>query len=303
MARHAAAATPKHCRRRARQQECAHRLELARQRQAYRRTVFRLAQPESKSQNESDRSVSPSNCNDGRRWRNGHSVASRTWCLDRHGFGHALAVEVEARENPSWLAAMTTIAHAASGSRIYVSSCDLRPAFAKPVAIGQGPYTSRHVLQDQPRYGRTTAESGHRRCAQDAPGPTVQESRYECASSFLRIVFRGSVSVAFFSVGILVKKGYFRTFGHSFLGGWCLGARSRCPWSSLRGRLRLGGLSGFNSSLLLCKHPRSGIRTGGDRQRGHGEIALHTSSVVWSSQAYESRVFSRVPADRSRTPP
>ena len=50
----------------------------------------------------------------------------RTWCLDRHGFGQCLgAVEVEARENPSWLAAMTTIAHAASGSRIYVSSCDL----------------------------------------------------------------------------------------------------------------------------------------------------------------------------------
>src|SRR5271169_5992518 len=50
----------------------------------------------------------------GRRWRNGHSVASRTWCLDRHGFGQCLgAVEVEARENPSWLAATTTIAHAA----------------------------------------------------------------------------------------------------------------------------------------------------------------------------------------------
>src|SRR4029077_12194800 len=62
----------------------------------------------------------------GRRWRNGHSVASRTWCLDRHGFGQCLgAVEGEARENPSWLAAMTTIAHAALGSRIYVSSCDL----------------------------------------------------------------------------------------------------------------------------------------------------------------------------------
>ena len=61
----------------------------------------------------------------GRRWRNGHSVASRTWCLDRHGFGQCLgAVEVEARENPSWLAATTTIAQAASGSRIYVSSCD-----------------------------------------------------------------------------------------------------------------------------------------------------------------------------------
>ena len=45
----------------------------------------------------------------GRRWRNGHSVASRTWCLDRHGFGQCLGdVEVEARENPSWLAATTT---------------------------------------------------------------------------------------------------------------------------------------------------------------------------------------------------
>jgi hypothetical protein len=35
------------------------------------------------------------------------SVASRTWCLDRHGFGQCLGVvEVEARENPSRLAAM-----------------------------------------------------------------------------------------------------------------------------------------------------------------------------------------------------
>jgi hypothetical protein len=40
------------------------------------------------------------------------SVASRTWCLDRHGFGQCLgAVEAEARENPSRLAAM--IDHAA----------------------------------------------------------------------------------------------------------------------------------------------------------------------------------------------
>jgi hypothetical protein len=40
------------------------------------------------------------------------SVASQTWCLDRHGFGQCLGeVEVEARENPSWLAAM--IDHAA----------------------------------------------------------------------------------------------------------------------------------------------------------------------------------------------
>ena len=36
----AAAATPQHCRRRARQQECAHRLELAHQRQRLRRQSF-----------------------------------------------------------------------------------------------------------------------------------------------------------------------------------------------------------------------------------------------------------------------
>jgi hypothetical protein len=43
----------------------------------------------------------------GRRWWNGHSVASRTWCLDRHGFSQCLGVVVvEARENPSRLAAM-----------------------------------------------------------------------------------------------------------------------------------------------------------------------------------------------------
>src|SRR6516162_2238298 len=54
------------------------------------------------------------------------SVASRTCCLDRHGFGQCLGVvEVEARENPSRLAA--TIAQAALRSRIYVSSCDLEP--------------------------------------------------------------------------------------------------------------------------------------------------------------------------------
>ena len=42
----------------------------------------------------------------GRRRRNGHSVASRTWCVDRHGLGQCLgAVELEARENPSGLAA------------------------------------------------------------------------------------------------------------------------------------------------------------------------------------------------------
>jgi len=40
-------------------------------------------------------------------YRNGHSVASRTWCLDRQGFSQCLgAVEVEAHENPSWPAVM-----------------------------------------------------------------------------------------------------------------------------------------------------------------------------------------------------
>jgi hypothetical protein len=39
------------------------------------------------------------------------SVASRTWRLDRHGFGPCLGdVEVEARENPSWLAATIALA-------------------------------------------------------------------------------------------------------------------------------------------------------------------------------------------------
>ncbi len=42
----------------------------------------------------------------GGRWRNGHSVASRTWCVDRHGESQCLGgIEVEARENPSRLAA------------------------------------------------------------------------------------------------------------------------------------------------------------------------------------------------------
>ena len=42
----------------------------------------------------------------GSRWRNGRSVASRTWYVDRHGESQCLgAVEVEARENPSRLAA------------------------------------------------------------------------------------------------------------------------------------------------------------------------------------------------------
>ena len=49
-------------------------------------------------------------------------VASRTWCVDRHGLGQCLgANEGEARENPSGLAA--TNDRAASRSRIYVSSC------------------------------------------------------------------------------------------------------------------------------------------------------------------------------------
>ena len=85
--------------------------------------VFRFAQPDSKIPSERIKRPNRQLQSIGRRWRNGHSVASRTWCLDRHGFGQCLgAVEVEARENPSWLAAM--INHAASGSRIYVSSCD-----------------------------------------------------------------------------------------------------------------------------------------------------------------------------------
>src|SRR5215469_6949838 len=74
---------------------------------------------------------------------NGHSVASRTWCVDRHGIGQCLgAVEVEARENPSGLAAANS--PAASRSRIYVSSCDCCTESSQPVAIGRGPYTSTH---------------------------------------------------------------------------------------------------------------------------------------------------------------
>jgi tetratricopeptide (TPR) repeat protein len=50
-------------------------------------------------------------------------VASRTWCVDRHGLSQCLGGnEVEACENPSGLAA--TKYRAASRSRIYVSSCD-----------------------------------------------------------------------------------------------------------------------------------------------------------------------------------
>jgi len=49
---------------------------------------------------------------------------------------------VEARENPSGLAA--TKYRAASGSRIYVSSCDHWTWSRRPVAIGRGPYTSTH---------------------------------------------------------------------------------------------------------------------------------------------------------------
>ena len=68
---------------------------------------------------------------------------SRTWCVDRHGIGQCLgAVEVEARENPSGLAAANS--PAASRSRIYVSSCDCCTGSNQPVAIGRGPYTSTH---------------------------------------------------------------------------------------------------------------------------------------------------------------
>jgi hypothetical protein len=59
------------------------------------------------------------------------------------GIGQCLgAVEVEARENPSGLAAPNS--RAASRSRIYVSSCDCCTRSSQPVAIGRGPYTSTH---------------------------------------------------------------------------------------------------------------------------------------------------------------
>src|SRR5262249_32502066 len=64
-------------------------------------------------------------------------------CVDRDGIGQCLgAVEVEARENPSGLAAANS--PAASRSRIYVSSCDCCTESSQPVAIGRGPYTSTH---------------------------------------------------------------------------------------------------------------------------------------------------------------
>src|ERR1700685_1008227 len=65
------------------------------------------------------------------------------------------AVEVEARENPSWLAAMTTIAHAALGSRIYVSSCDLGPALPNPLQSG-----GVHIRQDMTTPSRQEAWRG-----------------------------------------------------------------------------------------------------------------------------------------------
>src|ERR1700724_3200754 len=102
---------------------------------------FQFAQPESKILRER---ASPTIAIEWRTMaKRVTSVVSRTWCLDRHGFGQCLGdVEGEARENPSWLAA--TINQAASGSRIYVSSCDPRTGVCQnPVAIGRGPYTSR----------------------------------------------------------------------------------------------------------------------------------------------------------------
>jgi hypothetical protein len=72
--------------------------------------VFRFAQPESKILRER---ASPTIAIEWRTMaKRVTSVASLTWCLDRHGFGQCLGVvEVEARENPSRLAAM--IDHAA----------------------------------------------------------------------------------------------------------------------------------------------------------------------------------------------
>jgi hypothetical protein len=74
------------------------------------------------------------------------SVASRTWCLDRHGFGQCLgAVEVEARENPSWLAAMINQAIKPHKEAGYTSAVvTLGPELAKTGCNRAGPYTSRH---------------------------------------------------------------------------------------------------------------------------------------------------------------
>jgi hypothetical protein len=66
---------------------------------------FQFAQPESKLLRER---ASPTIALEWRKMaKRVTSVASRTWCPDRHGFGQCLGVvEVEARENPSRLAAM-----------------------------------------------------------------------------------------------------------------------------------------------------------------------------------------------------
>jgi hypothetical protein len=89
------------------------------------------------------REVLPGNCN--QMTGDGETVTPLLpeWCVDRHGIGQCLgAVEVEARENPSGLAAPDS--RPASRSRIYVSSCDCCTRSSQSVAIGRGPYTSTH---------------------------------------------------------------------------------------------------------------------------------------------------------------
>jgi hypothetical protein len=76
--------------------------------------------------------------------------------MDRHGFGQCLgAIEVEAGEDPSKLAAST---YAASGSRICVKRLwSLILNMPDTVAIGRGPYAftqdtwelARHVAEVQ----------------------------------------------------------------------------------------------------------------------------------------------------------
>ena len=133
----AAAATPQHCRRCAREQECARRLELAHQRHRLRRQSFGRRSLKANPNERIERSHLAIAAV-GRRWRNGHSVASRTWCLDRHGFGQCLgAVEVEAHENPSWLARRRSLTpHKEAG---YTSAVvTLGPEFAKPACNRAG---------------------------------------------------------------------------------------------------------------------------------------------------------------------
>src|SRR5438094_2728387 len=77
---------------------------------------------------------------------------------DRHGIGQCLgAVEVEARENPSGLAAPDS--RPASRSRIYVSSCDCCTRSSQPVAIGRGPYTSTRDPKRTERFGVTALQT------------------------------------------------------------------------------------------------------------------------------------------------